>query len=224
MSHKFFSRRKNIIHNFFQTLLIVFKCCLHRWKLCDKIRKYYYTSFACERRVSDKQCRCQSELHPRAAEISDRTHAPLYSGEARNSCPEPYSFSSLFTPATNSRCFIAFQQLLYKRKGGLIDFRLPHPFLHRATTSRRGKKRGSIYGTPKRARREDHPNATQEMVPGMKPIFDGVYINQILLQAQVPRHCCQRAFSRPHRVPFPRGREPSEWLFKLEFKKGINIY
>lgn len=80
--------------------------------------------------------------------------------------------------------------------------------------------------------------------PGMKPIFDGVYINQILLQAQVPSASAATPRCRPRIVFLPsrtRVRVPSrsltslidrrsfvpqqpgplaEWPFKTELKRG----
>ena len=66
--------------------------------------------------------------------------------------------------------------------------------------------------------------------PGMKPIFDGVYINQILLQAQVLSESCMVTWSRGTPSPLSPVRFQewtpfssellAEWPFKRVLKRG----
>lgn len=70
------------------------------------------------------------------------------------------------------------------RERGLIDFPLPRRFYVAVQTRTRGVEREDVFMVPRTSASslglpECHPGDG----PGMKPIFDGVYINQILLQA-----------------------------------------
>jgi len=129
----------------------------------------------------------------------------------------------------NSCFFIAFQQLLCKH--GLIDFRY-----HIAFTSRNNRtvRRGwwawrSIYGLLRTSASSslEPPECHPGDGPGMKPIFDGVYINQILFRAGIVSGAtlAPDMFSpsypgvRPG-LPASFDRRLTERPFKTELKRG----